>query len=479
MNIINSIRPAGVKIIPGSVAIAQDKKEISYIELYSLTGKRAYYLQQKGINEDSIITLLFNNSLEFIVTILALWEIGAIPVPLNTRLLEKDLNDQITFLNSKFTIKSKEFENLSTQNESIVILSGDSSDSGQTKTIKFEKDKTALILFTSGTSGKPKAVMLSFENLIQSALIGNKVLNHTGEDKWLASLPFYHIGGFSIIIRAIMFGTSIIIPESLSAEDLAKSIKNYHPTLTSVVSNQLKKFIDMDLSPAEELRMVLLGGGFSDPALVSEAINKGWKIAKVYGSTETSSFVSIMNTKEVKRKPGASGKAILPNQIFILSDNRELSSGKSGEVIVKSPAVMKGYYESEDRTPVQQKNDLFQTGDTGYLDEEGFLYIEARRNDLIVSGGENINPHEVESAILTHPDIREVCVVGIEDVAWGQIVCAAIVSKKNVKITDDEMREYLKDKLAAYKIPKRMILANDLPKSTLGKIIKEKIKKLF
>jgi O-succinylbenzoic acid--CoA ligase len=477
MNIINSIRPSEVKIVPGTVAIVQDKKEITYVELYSLANKTANFLRQKGINENDIVTLLFNNSPEFIVTVLALWEIGAIPVPLNTRLLERDLNEQITFLTSKFTIKSKEFENLNTRSKSILIPFENLSGAEQSKTSKFTNDKTALMLFTSGTSGKPKAVMLSFENLTESASIGNKILNQTNNDRWLASLPFYHIGGFSMITRAVMFGTSIVIPGSLSTDDLAESIMQYHPTLISLVSNQLKNFIDINLTPPEELRTVLVGGGFFDPALILEAIDKGWKIAKVYGSTETSSFVSIMNTEEVKEKPGASGRAILPNQIFILSDNRELSSGKSGEIIVKSPAVMKGYFKEE--TGTQPKNGLYQTGDIGYLDEEGFLFVETRRNDLIISGGENINPFEIESAILTHTGIKEACVVGVEDYTWGQIACTAIILKENVNFTRDTIENYLGDKLAHYKIPKRIIFIDELPKSELGKVIREDVKKLF
>jgi O-succinylbenzoic acid--CoA ligase len=396
---------------------------------------------------------------------------------LNTRLLERDLNEQITFLTSKSTIKSKEFENLNTRSKSILIPFENLSGAEQSKTSKFTNDKTALMLFTSGTSGKPKAVMLSFENLIESASIGNKVLNQTNNDRWMASLPFYHIGGFSIITRAVMFGTSIAIPRSLSASDLAESIKGYHPSLISLVSNQLKNFVDINLIPPQELRMVVVGGGFFDPALILEAIDKGWKVAKVYGSTETSSFVSIMKTEEVKRKPGASGKAILPNQIFIFSDNRELSSGKSGEIIVKSPAVMKGYF--KDETATQPKNDLYRTGDIGYLDEEGFLFVEARRNDLIISGGENIIPYEVESAILTHTGIKETCVVGVEDYTWGQIVCAAIVLKENVYFTGGTIENYLEGKLAHYKIPERIIFIDELPKSRLGKVIREDVKKLF
>ncbi len=347
------------------------------------------------------------------------------------------------------------------------------------KTRGFSKGKTALTLFTSGSSAKPKAVILSFENLIQSALIGNKVLLQKEKDKWLASLPFYHIGGFSIIFRALMFGASIVIPNSLSNDDLEKAIKKHRPTLASLVSNQLKKFVDRNFIPPKELRMVLLGGGFSDKELILKAIDLKWNIAKVYGSTETSSFIAIMDKDEVRKKPEASGKAILPNQVFIYSGDEETLSIKSGEVIVKSPAVMKGYYKSSSETKTKLKKDLFATGDIGYLDGEGFLFVEAKRSDLIVSGGENIYPAEVEKIILTHKNVKEVCVIGIKDKTWGQVVSAAIVLKTNTKLSDSELKIFLKTKLASYKVPKKILFVDKLPKTELGKVMREDVKKLL
>ncbi len=480
MNILNLIRPADIKSEPASTAAIYKDTELSYKNLAELVDKTAFYLTQNDIKENNVVCLLFNNSIEFIVIILALWEVGAVPIPLNTRLLEKDLNKQITFLNPKRIIKSKEFGTTLTHGKDLIISFKKLGTVKQKIKIQgFLKEKTALILFTSGSSKKPKAVMLSFENLIQSALIGNKVIHHSKKDIWLASLPFYHIGGFSIIFRALMFGASIAIPNSLSNDDLKETIKKHHPTLASLVSNQLKKFVDTNFAPPKELRMVLLGGGFSDKELILKAIDLKWNIAKVYGSTETSSFVSIMDKEEVKRRPEASGKAILPNQVFIYSDNEEKLSSKSGEIIIKSPAIMKGYYKSRDRTNAKLRNNLFATGDIGYLDEEGFLFVEAKRSDLIVSGGENIYPAEVERIILTHKNVKEVCVIGIKDKTWGQVVATAVVLKKGTKLSTSQLKNFLKDKLASYKIPKKILFVDKLPKTELGKVMKEKVIELF
>ena len=480
MNTLSLIRSADIKHNPTSTAVIYNNTELSYKNLAELVDKTAFFLIQQDIKENNIVCLLFNNSLEFIVTTLALWEIGAIPVPLNNKLLEKELNDQIDFLNPKRIIKDKEFEDKSTKGKDLIIHFEELKPvKHKIKTTGFSKGKTALILFTSGSSKKPKAVMLSFENLIQSALIGDKAIAHSAKDKWLASLPFYHIGGFSIIFRTIMFGASIIIPDSLSNDDIKKAILKHHPTLASLVSHQLKKFVDINFSPPKELRMVLLGGGFSDKELILKAIELKWNLAKVYGSTETSSFISVMDKEEVKRKPEASGKAILPNQVFIYSGYKETLSSKSGRIIIKSPAVMKGYYKTNSETNSKSKKDLFDTGDIGYLDEEGFLFVEAKRSDLIVTGGENINPVEVEKVILTHNDVKEVCVIGIKDKTWGQLVSAAIVLKKDGRLSANELKNFLKEKLASYKIPKKILFIDEIPKTEMGKVIREKVNKLF
>jgi acyl-CoA synthetase (AMP-forming)/AMP-acid ligase II len=177
-----------------------------------------------------------------------------------------------------------------------------------------------------------------------------------------------------------------------------------------------------------------------------------------------------MNFEESKIHPAASGKAISPNRILITDQ---------GEIAILSPSLMKGYYNNKDEDVLKLKDGFFYTGDIGYVDNEGYLYIKAKRNDLIVSGGENINPIEVEKQILTHPKVIEVSVVGVEDKEWGQIVSAAVILKENENLTEDELKTFLKKKTASFKIPKQIIFVNNLPKTELGKVQREKVRKLF
>jgi O-succinylbenzoic acid--CoA ligase len=435
------------------------------------------FLKDEGIKEGDRVAIYGNNNIDFVINVLALWQISAVPVPINTRLTENEISEQINLTQCGFILVSDELKNefKNTSIKQIKYPFEQNIKLTQPSRLNLDAEDTAAIIFTSGSSSKPKGVELSFNSFYQSAVIGNQLLRHMNSDRWLASLPFYHVGGFSIITRALLFSVPIIIPDSISADELISSIEKFHPTLISLVSTQLKRIVERKIKPNPEMKICLLGGGFSNNELIEEAINLGWPIVKVYGSTETSSFITALLTEEFNFKPNSSGKPLPPNTISIQDENgNELKPFEVGEVVVITPALMKGYAGSSTK-PVEE----YRTGDIGFIDDEGYLFIETRRNDLIVSGGENINTVEVENTILIHTDVIEVCVVGIENKEWGQIVSAAVVLKEKSILTENELKNFLKDKLASFKIPKQIIFVNQLPKSQLGKILREKVKELF
>lgn len=464
-----------------SVFIVHGKEEISYSEFDKLVNSCASFLKESGIKKGDHIAIIDDNNPDFILIVFSIWKLKAVPVPVNIKLLPKEIEEQIGFADCKYVLISK-YLNIKIKYPNVICFPFKDNKRKKTSSKKpaYNKNETALIMFTSGSSGNSKGVILTFNNLIQSARIGNKVLNQNEKDRWLASLPFYHIGGFSIFIRAYLSGASVIIPKSLSTNEIISAVKKFKPTLASFVSTQLKRLIEKNVKPNKELKNILIGGGFTSEELSIKAVKKGWRITKVYGSTEVSSFVSAIIYTDIPDKPGSSGKALYPNKIKIVNENIEyLPADFAGEIIVNSPALMKGYYKDPEATSAKIKNKFFYTGDIGCLDNEGYLFVEARRDDLIISGGENIIPKEVESAVLKHPYIKDALVLGIKNEEWGQEVSAVISLKKNKKVNRAELKEFLKDKLPGYKIPRKIFFIDKIPKTSLGKVRKEKLLKLF
>lgn len=451
-------------------------KIITYSDFDLHCKKRASALAGKGINSGEFVPIISENSTDFIINVFALWKLNAVPVLLNIRLTESEIIEQIKFTQSKFLILDPSFKKkIFLKGINVLINFSDENFESSSFPFNADSEATAAVFFTSGSTGKAKAVELSFNNLINSAVNGNSLLNQTNEDKWLAALPFYHIGGFSLITRAFLFGGSIIIPHSLSTDDICKSFAEYNPTLTSLVSTQLKRLMESNCRPSKNLKNVLLGGGFIDDDLIKEAQKNGWRITKVYGSTESASFVTALQCDQVLNS--SAGKPIHTNKIFIVDDERnELPAGKIGEIVIEGNSIAKGYLNNPEETKRKFQNGRYFTGDIGWIDKDGYLYVEARRVDLIITGGENVNPLEVENELLKHPLILEAAVFAVEDDEWGQAVSAALITRNNSGVTTDEIRNFLKDKIAGFKIPRHIYIVDNFPRSSLGKIQKQILK---
>lgn len=476
---IESNLTAKKKLIHPSFRIKSGENNFNFSAVNSLVKQFQKFLFERKISKGDYAAVLSENNLEFIISILTLWQIEAIPVLINTRLTKTEIENQIAFCKIVLISSSQKklFSEFSKPSLEIILSSELPSIN---KLGQFNLSYPAVIIFTSGSTSKPKAVELSFNSLYQSFQSGDQILRQSEDDKWLASLPFCHVGGFSIITRALFAGCTLIIPKDLSLESIEKNIREEKPSLLSLVSPQLKGFVDKNITPNPELRIVLLGGGRLDTNLISSAINLGWNIYKVYGSTETASFISILSPSEFKLKKESAGKPIPPNVIKICNSiGNNLPPNRSGEITVRGSSLFSRYLSDDEITFQKLSNGVYNTGDVGYLDEDGYLFIEARRTDLIVSGGENVNPIEVEFVIKNFQGVKEVCVVPISDKKWGQKTIAAIVPQPNSKIDIEKLKLNLKEFLADYKIPKEFYIIESLPKSSLGKILRGKVIKMF
>jgi len=463
---------------PKKKAMISSSIEYNYDQLLAKVLEISSYLKKENISPGERVGVFGHNDSDYVLNILSLWQIGAVPVLLNLRLNEVEIDEQLKSANCKIILVQNSLSERLNEFSSKVILYPfkESFDVSNSARIELNPDKEAVIIFTSGSIESSKGIILSFRSLYNSAVNGNQLLRYTTSDRWLASLPFYHIGGFSIFTRSILFGIPIILPDSFSTEDLTIAMNKFQPTFISLVAAQLKKLSETDIAPNPEMKNCLLGGGFTDKGLLKKAYDLGWPINIVYGSTETSSFVTALLKDEIIFKPNSVGRAIPTNKILIMDEGEnELKPFEIGEITVKSNSLMSGYLNSQ-RTKRIVKNEYYHTGDIGYIDEEEYLFIEGRKNYLISTGGENVNPVEVENALLEHRSIEEAAVFPIRDKEWGEFLAAAIVLKSDTDTPSfEEMKKFLSKKISGFKIPKKIFFEKELPKTELGKVQKDKL----
>jgi O-succinylbenzoic acid--CoA ligase len=448
-------------------AIRTTKEVISYKQLFELAKEISGYLIQNHFTSQKYVPIIASNSAEFIILIISLWNAGFVPVPLNTRWTEKEI--ELVLKRNQFDViffeKNFEYKINHLDIKKFSINNLQSYKSNKTENIDYDE---SVVIFTSGTTDIPKGVVHTFTSLSNSILNSKEILNQNISDRWLASLPFYHIGGFQIICRALSSGCEIIISDDLDNNSIINCINKFNPTHISLVSTQLRRLIDSNVRLNPALKLTLIGGGFSDDELIIRSDKLGWKPYRVYGSSETASFVTAANANEIKSKPRTVGKPMKNVLIKISNDN---------EVLISTESLFKYYLNDTDETNIKNKNGFYSSGDIGFIDGDDYLFIEARRHDLIITGGENVNPYEVENELIKISEIKEACVFPLQDAQWGQIVAAALVLKS--EINQEKIECDLKKNLSSYKIPKKFFFVDEIPKTSLGKFERNKIREMF
>jgi O-succinylbenzoic acid--CoA ligase len=467
---------------PSAKAVISSKNIYTFAELRQKVLRVSQFLMERGIESNDKVGIISNSNVDFVSVVLALWQLSAIPVPINTRLTETEIKEQLIAASCKTVLVQAELSDkiASDELQIIEIPLYINFDVSFLERNEIHLNAPAVILYTSGSESKSKGVVLSFESLFNSAVNSNHLLRYAHSDRWLVSLPFYHVGGFSIVTRSLVFGIPLIIPDSLASKNISDALSNNQPAFISLVAAQLKQLVKEEIKPNPELKNCLLGGGFSDNELIKNAIELGWPINKVYGSTETSSFITALLSDEFIIKPNSVGRALPSNRIIIMGEDKtESRPFEIGEVVVRSNSLMLGYI-SELETGNFLHKEIYYTGDLGYLDEDGYLFIEGRKNYLISTGGENVNAKEVENALLQHPSISEAAVFPIEDGKWGEIVAASIVLKdSSIEVYYADLKSFLQTNLAGFKIPKKIFIEKNLPKTELGKVEKDKLIKRY
>lgn len=321
------------------------------------------------------------------------------------------------------------------------------------------------ILFTSGTEGEPKAVELSVQGFEAHSKASAKRLPTASDDRWLLTLTPAHVGGLSIVLRTHFQGGTLVVPANPIPKNLTRIVDTHRITHLSLVPTQLRTWMEESPRPPKSLRCVLIGGATCPPELEKAAKGNGWPIRTTYGLTETSSQVA---TQTAESPVGSVGPALPGVEIAV-----DGPPGTNGPIRVKSPSLMLRYLGDEALTRAAVADGWFTTPDVGRIDENGNLWILGRRDDMIVSGGENIDPHEVEQVLARHPDALEACVVGIPDKKWGQSVTGIIVARGKRPAVED-LIVHAKAGLAPFKVPRSIVFWDALPRTPNGKLQRAK-----
>lgn len=462
---------------PERVALIDNGKQLTYKQLQEKAVKMANALKAKGIEKGKHVGFYMENGLDAAVCLHTLMYIGAVIVPLNHRLTGPEISFQMNDAEISYVITDNSLEKKASDAKqspvNIIIWEDLHPGAYQLEELQttIELHQLHTIMYTSGTTGKPKGVMLSYGNHWWSAIGSSLNLGLDMNDRWLCAVPMFHMSGLSILLRSVIYGITMVIQQRFEPRVVNQSIQKERITIVSVVSAMLKKMLD-DLGTdhyPETFRCMLLGGGPAPYPLLSTCEEKHIPVFQTFGMTETASQIVTLSPEYMLDKQGSAGKALFPSEIMISLDHKSLSALEHGEILVKGPTITKGYWRRDDATRAAFGDGWLHTGDIGYLDEDGFLFVLDRRKDLIISGGENVYPAEIEAAILEHVDVEDAGVTGFKDEQWGEVPAAFVVSK-NRSLTEQQLLDYLSERLARYKLPRTITYVDSLPRNGANKL---------
>lgn len=467
-------------LTPEQIAVSFEGQSWTYKEINELALQYASKLEALGIKAHDRVAIFATSTPQIIFMICGCMHLQCEMVLLNLRLSKTELAYQIN--DSKVVailVEDELLNKLPEINLPIHTFSkvSDTPTSSFTPTVEWDEEDTMTIMYTSGTTGYPKGVRQTVGNHVSSA---TSSLYNTGlveDDAWLCTVPLFHISGFSMLCKCLVHGVRLELFKKFDAEKVVDYLVDGSVTRMSVVAVTLERILTelerRDAYVSDRFQTMLAGGGPVPIDYLTRAIKRGIQISQTYGMTETSSQTATLSSKDALRKIGSAGKPLFFNQIRIENAKAPF---EQGEILIRGKHVTPGYIGRFADKPSQQDGWLH-SGDIGYFDDEGYLFVVDRRSDLIISGGENIYPAEIENVLTSHPSVREVGVCGVEDEKWGQVPNAFVVLKNTVEV--NELLLYCMEHLAAYKVPKKIYIVDELPRNGSSKLLRRKLKELL
>ncbi len=463
-------------------------------EIVKMYHSVANYLNNLGIGKGDVVAIDLLNRPEFLLVTMGSWMAGAKVTPINIHLKENEISYQISDSHSKIIFGElsykEKIENAVRKSgmdiEKVILDYDRAEQSGDLYGEVFHDEVKVdsppdnpddlFIVYTSGTTGLPKGAILTSHNIFREAIQLQQAVNLQGDDRFIIILPLFHVNNLMLSIATILKGGSLVILRKFEPEEFFDSVKRYEPTIFSGVPTIYKILSDY---ASQERRTALsslkigICGAAPMPVKWFDDFEKayGIKIIEGYGLTE-GTVASTINPRFGMRKVGSIGIPLPGQDVRIFSeDDNDLPPGEIGEIVIRGPNVMKGYLNKQRETEETLRNGWLHTGDLGYMDSDGYFYIVDRKKDMIIRGGENVYPKEVENLISSMPEVSEVAVVGKKDEKYGEEVIAFVV-KKDPKLTSSNIIDFCKANMAWFKCPKEVIFVDALPKNSVGKIQK-------
>jgi len=478
-----------------------DGRRFTYSEFNIIVNRVSAMLRQRGIKKGDVVSLLMPNSAEYIIAYLACWKIGAIAGPVNSLLKPHEMvfilgnsEAKALLVNSEFVESINEIRAELPALKSVIAFDDSAKATAEFATSstpelpdkQLDADDEAIIIYTSGTTGKPKGCLLTHGNLIANARQISDWLKFTANDRLLTIMPLFHMNAVSVTTMSALYaGGSTVISPKFSASRFWQIISDYQITSFGSVATMLSMLLTTypDGVPegltTDQLRFAMCGSA-PVPAEVLKAFEETFNclVIEGYGLSE-STCRSTFNPPDERRRAGSCGLPIGNEMMVVDEEDREVPDGTLGEIVLRGENILKGYYKNAHATETAFRNGWFHTGDIGYRDRDGFYYIVDRKSDMIIRGGENIYPREIDEVLYQHPTVAAAAVVGIPDELYGEDVAAFIVLKTGATATEEEIVSFCRAQLADYKCPKTVRFVKEIPKGPTGKLLKRELAALF
>jgi long-chain acyl-CoA synthetase len=477
-----------------------DGRRFTYREFDAAVNRAANVLSAHGIGKGDVVSLLLPNSAEYVIAYFACFKLGALAGPVNSLLKPEEMayvvgnsEAQLLLYSAQFDAQVSELRReVETLREALVFDDERAATEGQTDetpargATELTRDDEAIIIYTSGTTGKPKGCLLTHGNLLANARQIVEWLGFKADDRLLTVMPLFHMNAVSVTtMSALHAGGSTVTSPRFSASRFWQIVNDYQvtsfgsvATMLSVLLKTYPEGVPAGLS-TDQLRFAMCGSA-PVPAEVMRRFEETFNclVVEGYGLSE-STCRSTFNPPDRRRRPGSCGMPIGNEMRVVDEEDRELPEGEAGEIVMRGENIFKGYFKNEGATARAFRGGWFHTGDVGFRDPEGFYHIIDRKSDMVIRGGENIYPREIDELLYSHPAVAEAAAFGVPDPLYGEDVAAFVVLKEGHTATGEEVADYCRAHLADYKCPKTVRVVTSLPKGPTGKVLKRELQALW